>query len=89
VTTAKATTAPKAKREERRIRFALLPREDEACTPQERAILAAIQKRGTCTEAQLIHDLVEAKFPTRFTPAVIYRYYKHRTLLAKGWIAEG
>jgi hypothetical protein len=46
-----------------------------------------LQERGTCTEADLVEDLVKAKFPTRSTPAVIYRYYKHRTLLANGWVA--
>jgi hypothetical protein len=74
--------------EARRIKFARLPREDETCTPQERAILAAIQKRGTCTDAEVIDDLVKAKFPTRSTPEIIYRYCKHRTLLGSGWIVE-
>jgi hypothetical protein len=87
-TTAPTTPAAKAKREERRNKFAGMPREDEACTPQERAILVAIQKRGTFTEAELIDDLVKAKFPTRSTPEIIYRYYKHRTLLGSGWIVE-
>ena len=80
--------AEKAKREERRIKFVRAPREDERATPQERAILAALKARGTCTAAELVEDLVKAKFPTRSTPAVIYRHYKHRTLLANGWIAE-
>jgi hypothetical protein len=88
VTTAPTMPATKAKREDRRIKFARMPREDEACTPQERLILEAVPKRGTCTEAELVEDLVKAKFPTRSTPAVIHRYYKHRTLLANGWIAE-
>jgi hypothetical protein len=48
-------------------------------TPQERAILTALRARGRCTEAELLDDLVKAKFPIRSTPAVIYRYYKHRT----------
>jgi hypothetical protein len=36
----------------------------------------------------LIEDLIAAKFPTRSTPVVIYGYYRHRTLIANGWIAE-
>ena len=68
----KAATAPtpaqKATRGERLIKFVRAPREDEHATPQEKAIMTAIQTRGTCTEAELVEDLVRANFPTRSTP---------------------